>query len=237
MKFRDLMVRSIPYILSVLGGLIIYIMMVRYSTDENFNGLVSNIAASLLAIPLIFLLYEYVNYKLSRSVNEKLAESMTFDVNAIVLRMLKILRKMMNIKNAMSWEMIQRMLRMRAKEIKAAAKITKEDIDQLRAEKKEMNELAYKLARAGILSENQIQIIVQITKEAAHTVNEYEYKGDTAMLAKYIESLLDAIDDWFDAIERESLQLHQQFQLTIEQEARETKSPQRPATGDKSAKA
>jgi len=219
MKFRDFLIRSIPYVLSVLGGLAIYIAMDVYSKNENFNGLVSNVAASLLAIPLVFLLYEYVNYKMSSNVNEKLAESMTFDVNSVVLKILKVLRRMLKSKTPMSWAMIQHMLRMRAKEIREKMKIDKEAIEWLKTDKKDLNELVYKLARAGILSETQIQTIILITKEAAHVVNEWEYKGNTPQVAKYIENLLDAIDDWFDAIERESLQSHQKFQLTIEQEA------------------
>jgi hypothetical protein len=219
MKFRDILLRSIPYLLSVLGGLIIYILMVHYSRDEELNGLISNVAASLLAIPLIFLLYEYVNYKLSSNVNKKLAESMTFDVNSIVLKILKVMRHMLQIKTPISWDMIQRMLHMQSREIRDKAKISKDVIATLKALKKDMNELAYKLARANILSEHQIQIVILITKEAARTVNEYEYKGNTLQLAKYIENLFGAIDDWFDSIERESLQTHQQFQLTIEQEA------------------
>ncbi|MCL2331092.1 MAG: hypothetical protein FWC61_00930 [Proteobacteria bacterium] len=218
MKFKTILLKSIPYVLSVAGGIVVYILSVDNTNDTNLLGLMSNVAASLLAIPLIFLLYEYVNYKISSNVNEKLAESMTFDVNSIVLKLLKDLRIMLNIRQPLNWKTIQKMLRMKAPEIKRAAKITDKDIEFLKAHKKLLNEITYKVARANVLSDRQIQLIIQITKSAAYTVNEWEYKGDTAQIPKYLEALLDAIDNWFDSCERESVRSHQQFQLTVEQE-------------------
>ena len=218
MKAKTVLLKSIPYVLSVAGGVAVYVLSIDSTADQNLLGLMSNVAASLLAIPLIFLLYEYVNYKISSSVNEKLAESMTFDVNSIVLKLLKDLRLMLGIKQPLGWKVIQKMLHMKSAEIKRVAKITDKDIEFLKTHKKMLNEITYKVARANILSERQIQLIIQITKSAAYTVNEWEYKGNTAQIPKYLEALLDALDDWFDAIERESVQSHQQFQLTVEQE-------------------
>jgi len=219
MKFRNLMLKSIPYILSVLGGLVVYIVSVDTISDQNLNGLISNIAASLLAIPLIFILYDYVNWKMSNTLNEKMAESLIFDVNSIVLKALKILRHVLMPKQALSWQMIEKMARMRAREIRKSAKITDADIAAFKSCKKELNELSYKLVRSGILSDQQIQMVISITKELAHIVNEWEYKGNTVEVSKYIENLLDAIDDWFDSVERQAVKSHQQFQLTIGQES------------------
>ena len=213
-----MMLKSVPYVLSILGGVVVYAVSVDIIRDQNLNGLISNIAASLLAIPLIFVLYEYVNYRMSSNINSKMAESLVFDVNSIVLKVLKELRQILMPKAPLNWNMISKMLHMRAQEIRAAAKVKDDNMASLKSYKKDMNELSYKLVRSGILSERQIQMVISITKELAHVVNEWEYKGNTMQLAKYIDSLLDAIDDWFDSCERESLQSHQQFQLTIEQE-------------------
>jgi len=220
MKFKKLLMKSLPYVLSVIGGIIVYIVfVVNVRDDANLNGLMSNVAASLLAIPLIFILYDYVTYKMSSNLDNQLAESMTFDVNAIVLKVLKALRRILAIKKPLSWPVIQSMLRMRAREIRAKMIIDGKDMELLKAHKKDLNELSYKLARARVLSDRQVQIIISMTKHLAHAVNEWEYKGNTSQLAKYMEDLMDGIGDWFDSIERESLQTHQQFQLTIEQEA------------------
>ena len=220
MKFKNFFLKSIPYILSILGGLIVYIVfVVNMRDDQNLNGLMSNVAASLLAIPLIFILYDYVSYKMSNRLNAEMEESLTFDVNSIVLKVLKVMRRMLGIKTAMSWVMLKRMLHYTAHEIKAAAKITDEDIAALKSLKKDLNDLSYKLVQAKILPESQVQLVIAITREMAHTVNEYEYKGkNSARLPGYIENLMDAIDDWFDSLERDSLQNHQQFQLSIEAE-------------------
>ena len=223
MRFRHLMLKSVPYVLSIVGGVVVYAVSVDTIRDQNLNGLISNVAASLLAIPLIFVLYEYVNYKLSSNINDKMAESLIFDVNSVVLKVLKELRQVLTPRSPLGWNVISKMLHMHASEIRAAAKIADKDIALLKAYKKDLNELSYKLVRTCILSDRQIQMVISMTKQLAHVVNEWEYKGNTPQMSKYIESLLVAIDDWFDSCERESLQSHQQFRLTIEKEAKRRK--------------
>lgn len=219
MNLRHAFFKSIPYALSVAGGIALYAVSVDTIQDANLNDLISNIAASLLAIPLIFVLYEYVNYKMSSSLNRQLAESMIFDVNSVILKMIKQMRKMMGVKYPLNWKTLEKMLHARAKELKITKKVSADDIEILRGYKRNMNDLAYKLARAQVLSERQIELVITITKQCAHVVNEWSYKGNSTQLSKYIESLFSAIEDWFDSCEREDLRSHQQFQLTIEQEA------------------
>jgi predicted nucleic acid-binding protein len=194
-------------------------MSITMIEDHNTHGLMNEIAGALLAVPLVFLLYEYVNHRMSSNVNDKMAESLVFDVNSMVLKVLKELRDILMKKSPLSWGMINKMLRMRVNEIRAAARITNQDIALLKTYKKDLNELSYKLVRTNVLSERQIQMVIAITKQLAHVVNEWEYKGKTPQIAEYMEKLLLSIDDWFDSCERESLRSHQQFQLTIEKES------------------
>ncbi len=219
MNMRTFFIKSIPYILSVLGGWVVYILfVVNIHDDANLTGLMSNIAASLLAIPLIFILYDYVNWKMSSRLNEQMAESLGFDVNSIVLKAIKELRSMLMPGARISWSMIEQMLHMRTEEIRKNWKPNDADIATLHTHKKSLNELSYKLVRAGILPERQIQLVISMTKHMAQVVNEYEYRGKSARLIKHFEELLDSIDDWFDSVEREQLASHQQFKLSIEQE-------------------
>lgn len=218
MNFKQFCYRSIPYILSVAGGILVYVLSLDFVHDVNLNGLISNIAASLLAIPLIFILYDYVNWKMSSNLNAQMSESLIFDVNSIVLKVLKELRSILMPGQRISWKMIEKMLHMRWPDIRKISKIKATDIASIKTHKKSMNELSYKLMRAGVLSDRQIELVIAMTKQMAHVVNEYEYKGKTPQLAKHMENLLDSIDDWFDSIEREQLASHQQFQLSIEQE-------------------
>jgi hypothetical protein len=218
MKLKEFLLKSVPYILSVFGGVVVYVMSVDLVHDANLNGLFSNVAASLLAIPLIFVLYDYINWKMSRELHDKMSESLIFDVNSIMLKVIKELRGILKPGQKLTWKLIEQMLRMRSSEIRKNAKIHAEDIATLNTHKKNLNELSYKLLRSGVLHDRQIQQVIAITKQLAHVVNEYEYIGGTPRLAKHFESLLGAIDDWFDSLERESLTSHQQFQLSIEQE-------------------
>jgi len=225
MKFRYLVLKSLPYILSMSAGIIVHAVSISLIKDHSLNNLLNEIAGSLLAIPVVFVIYELVNYKMSSNVNREMAASLMFDVNAIVLKVLKELRYMLMPKSLLNWNMINKMLRMRAREIRAVAQIADKNITQIKAHKKELNDLSYKLVRIGILSERQIEMVIAMTKQMAHVVNEWEFKRNSLQLSKYVENLLEAIDDWFDSCERESLQSQQQFQLTLEQEIQKQKNP------------
>jgi len=217
------MLKSLPYALSMSAGIVVHAVSISLISDHSLNNLLNEIAGSLLAIPVVFVIYEMVNYKMSSNVNKEMSASLTFDVNAIVLKIIKELRYILMPKSSLGWNMINKMLRMRAREIRSVAKISAQNIALLKAHKKDLNELSYKLVRIGILSERQIEMVIAMTKQLAHVVNEWEFKGNSVQLSKYAEGLLEAIDDWFDSCERESLQSHQQFQLTIEQEIQKQK--------------
>ena len=217
------MLKSLPYVLSMSAGIVVHAVSLSLIKDHNLHNLMNEIAGSLLAIPVVFVIYESVNYKMSRNVNREMAASLMFDVNAIVLKVLKELRIMLMPKSLLSWKMINKMLNMRAREIRAVAQVTDKNIAQIKAHKQALNDLSYKLVRIGILSERQIEMVIAMTKQMAHVVNEWEFKKNSAQLSKYVENLLESIDDWFDSCERESLQSHQQFQLTIEQEIQKQK--------------
>ena len=65
MKFnlRDFLLKMIPYVLSIAGGLVLFIVTKDDIHDPSVTDLINNIAASLLSIPLVFLLYDYSNYQ------------------------------------------------------------------------------------------------------------------------------------------------------------------------------
>ena len=62
-KLRNILLKMIPYVLSVAGGLILFIVTKDEVHNPNVTDLINNISASLLSIPLVFLLYDYTNYR------------------------------------------------------------------------------------------------------------------------------------------------------------------------------
>ena len=81
---KNLLLRTIPYLLSVIGGITLFLISLDKVKDPNVSGLIDNIAASLLSIPLVFLLYDYTNYRISKQVNRTLATNITDKVNSLI---------------------------------------------------------------------------------------------------------------------------------------------------------
>ncbi len=70
-KLRNFLLKSIPYLLSIAGGITLYLVTKDEITDPSLADLVTNMAASLLSIPLVFLLYDYSNYRISRQIKRQ----------------------------------------------------------------------------------------------------------------------------------------------------------------------
>ena len=133
---RKIIIKTIPYLLAFAGGIVIYLFSIHQIHDDNLTGLISNVAASLIAIPLMFLLYDYSNYKLNRKLNKTLFEGFSFEINSCVLKLLRTLRQVMGVKKELSWAVIENMLDKKAKDIKNSLKVTAQDIELFKLYKK-----------------------------------------------------------------------------------------------------
>lgn len=216
---KKILYKSVPYVLSIMCGVILFLISDYFIRNQDINGLVINIAASLLAIPIVFLVYNYTEYKTSSKVNKVLAKNLIFEINSFMLKLLTLLRHILSVRDPLNWESIQKMLNQYAKDLKAKLKITRSDVDALRADKEELNELVYK-ADKSLLTNEQILILSELVKAMSHVVNEQKYRANKAALSQHIEHVLSLIEDWFDTNDMDDLRSHEHFQAAIEQKAK-----------------
>ena len=94
MKVGNLLLKSIPYVLSIAGGVFVFDFSQQYLQDPSWIDLSNNVAASLLAIPLVFLFYDYSNYLITRRMTKHQNLKL---VNMLDDCLLKILSQMKNI--------------------------------------------------------------------------------------------------------------------------------------------
>ena len=62
---RIIFLKSLPYLMSIAGGIILYTGAIDNAPNANLQDLVINVSASLLSIPLVFLLYDYTNSRIT----------------------------------------------------------------------------------------------------------------------------------------------------------------------------
>lgn len=131
-KLRNLLLKAIPYILSIVGGVILFKLTENNIKNEDLAGLVTNIAASLLAIPLVFILYDYSNYLVSRRLNKTMADHMTDKLNVILLNLIMIMRQILGIRKNLTFVSLNKMGDLSVSKIMTDLKISPSQIRDLR---------------------------------------------------------------------------------------------------------
>ncbi len=89
---KRLLIKSWPYLTSLISGSVLFFIAV--SLKEDYKGLLINISATLLAIPLLFLIYETAKAFSSRKLNKELFDYAKIQIDrealSIVLQLIKL---------------------------------------------------------------------------------------------------------------------------------------------------
>ena len=187
-----MLLKSIPYVLSIAGGVFVFDFSQDYLHDPNWIDLMNNVAASLLAIPLVFLFYDYSNYLVTLRMNKHQHAKL---INMLDDCLLKILAQMKNIIGLKRIEVPMQDINLNYKKLNLDARY-------LRAIKNQLNgleDILYKSDKISVLDPQHTQILSFIAQELNQILNECKYNNSLREIARYIETTLSIIDDWFYA--------------------------------------
>lgn len=192
MTLINILLKSIPYVLSVSGGVFVFDFSQRYLHSPGWIDLMDNVAASLLAIPLVFLFYDYSNFLVNRRVHKHQHTSI---VNTIDGYLFKVLAQMKNVIGLSHIEIPIQDLNLNYKKLNL-------DKKYIRAIRKQLNlleELLYKSDKIEVLDPQHTQILSFIAQELNQILNECKFHNSPKEIARYIETTMAMIDDWFSA--------------------------------------
>lgn len=192
MRFNNLILKSIPYVLSIAGGVFVFDFSQRYLHDPSWIDLMNNVAASLLAIPLVFLFYDYSNYLVTRRMTRHQHAKM---VSLLDDCLLKILAQMKNIIGLKRIEVPMQDINLNYKKLDLNPKYLRAIRNQLN----NLEDILYKSDKISVLDPQHTQILSFIAQEINQILNECKYNNSAREIARYIETTLTIIDDWFYA--------------------------------------
>lgn len=198
-KLRNILLKMIPYVLSVAGGLILFIVTKDEVHNPNVTDLINNISASLLSIPLVFLLYDYTNYRVSKQLNKTMADSMTDKINIILLNLIMIIRQMLGIRGTLTFASMNKMSNLSQSKIVANLKITQNLANELRTYRDEIDNMIYNGTKPNVLTGAQVQMLTGLVRELSLLINEHSFRRNRRVAAKYIENIIGKIIDWMDS--------------------------------------
>lgn len=201
MKFslRDFLLKTIPYILSIAGGLTLFIITKDDVHDPNVTDLINNIAASLLSIPLVFLLYDYTNYRVSKQLKKTLADSVGDKINVILLRVVIVIRGIIGMRKKLTFMTLNNMSDISISRISSRLKITPLALSELHSLHDQLYDFIYHGANTNVLSVDQIQSLSGLLHEISQLINEHEFRRNRRIAAKYIKNIMGHIADWMDS--------------------------------------
>lgn len=192
MNLMNIFLKTIPYVLSIAGGIFVFDFSQKYLHSPGWIDLADNVAASLLAIPLVFLFYDYSNFLVTRRVHKHQHSVVINTIDAILF---KILTQMKNIIGLPRIEVPMQDLNLNYKKLN----LDKKYIRALRKQLNLLEELLYKSDKIEVLDPQHTQILSFITQELNQILNEYKFNNSPREIARYIETNLAMIDDWFSA--------------------------------------
>lgn len=167
--------------------------------NPNVTDLINNISASLLSIPLVFLLYDYTNYRVSKQLNKTMADSMTDKINIILLNLIMIIRQMLGIRGTLTFASMNKMSNLSQSKIVANLKITQNLANELRTYRDEIDNMIYNWAKPNVLTGAQVQMLTGLVRELSLLINEHSFRRNRRVAAKYIENIIGKIIDWMDS--------------------------------------
>jgi len=197
-NIRTILLKSLPYLMSITGGIILYTGAIDNAPNANLRDLIINVSASLLSIPLVFLLYDYTNSRVNRQMKKHLANSLSDRLNSLILNLVLFLRQILSLRGKMTVSGVNRMLMMRAPEISRRLNLTAKNLDKIREYHNDLDTLLYRNGQGDILTSEQIQILSLLLRDMTRLINENKYRRNRHLSAKYIENMMSQILDWLD---------------------------------------
>lgn len=218
MKFnlRTIFLKTLPYLMSITGGIILYTGAIDNVPNANLRDLIINVSASLLSIPLVFLLYDYTNSRVARQMKKNLANSMSDRLNILMLNIILMLREMMGVRTKLNTENLNRMLIWRAPEISRRLKITTKTNQELREYHSELDTLLYRNGQNEVINPDVFQTLSALSREMTRLINESKFRRNKRLSAKYVEGIMARILDWLDSDSVAALNLQKHISVPIE---------------------
>ena len=209
MNLRTVFLKSVPYLMSIAGGVILYTGAIDNAPNDNLRDLIINVSASLLSIPLVFLLYDYMNYRVSRQMKKSMMNNVTDKLNTVMLNIILTVREALGVRSKLTTENLTRMLIWQAHEITPKLKITPKIAEQFKEYHNDLDTLLFRNGQSNVLNAEQVQILTDVARDMTHLINENKFRKNRHMTAKYIAAIMAKILDWLDSDSVAALNLQQ----------------------------
>ena len=198
-RIRVFALKTLPYMVSVAGGIALFSISMDNVKDPALEALISNISASLLAIPLVFLLYDYTNTRVSRRLQATLRVGIYDKVNIIVLHLILTLRHMLKMRGNVSRASIGGMADFGEKQILHRLNLHTDYVETLHQYYEDLENLVLGYGKENVFSPEQLRLLSDLARNIARIVSTHRLSGNRRAIAQHIKISVQEIIDWLDS--------------------------------------
>lgn len=198
-KIRDFALRSLPYLISIAGGIALFSISLDNVHDPAVEGLISNISASLLAIPLVFLLYDYTTTRVSRQLKKTLVSNLNDKVNTIVLHIVLVLRKILRMRGPVTRANIAAIRKVPESQMTKRMHLRNEYTDMMHEYHEELENLVLGYGKENVLAPEQLRLLSELARDVSRMIEAYRLGVHRRVIAEHIRNIAEEITDWLDS--------------------------------------
>lgn len=184
---------------SVAGGIILFSISKDNVHDPALEGLISNISASLLAIPLVFVLYDYTNSRVSRRLQETLRAGINDKVNTIILHLVLMVRHALQMRGRITRANIDSLGDMSEKQIITRLRVRSDWIDSMHQYYQDLESLVLGYGKEKVFSPEQLRLLTEMARNMSRLVGAHHLGGNKRVIARHLKNICDKISDWLDS--------------------------------------
>ena len=185
--------------LSIAGGITLFVVTKDNVHNASVADLINNIAASLLSIPVVFLLYDYSNYRISKKLNQTMASTMSSRVSSQILGLIILVRQMMGLRGKITLASINKMQNLTHSQIASHLKFSNTQMEALRSYHTNFENLIYQYGKNNMFDTASLQTLSGLSLDVLRLMNEHQFRGNKKAAAKYVSDLISRIVDWLDS--------------------------------------
>lgn len=210
--------KLLPYLISLLGGVVVYIIAeMHIGPETGVYGLVTGVASGLLSIPLIFICYEGVNRICSRRLRRSLFEHLSYEINGVIIDVLGRLKAMLGVAGPLNRETMRELLGMTSEEIRSRLTLSLQHADALEKARDDLlsSVSRHTHAHSDLLTHQETETLLSLSRELGTLVREIRHQSELPEAernldhpSENIRRVLEVVSDWVGECEDEALLNH-----------------------------
>lgn len=212
---KTFLLKILPFLTSIFIGVVLFLIAEHQITDAEVSTLIIGVASGLCGIPIVFIFYQMASDYSERKIRKVVAEHIIFEMNYIIIQLLKDLKAILNFKKEFTKENLYSFLAENKDLQRKKLSFTKNHMHNFAIYKTQILQIVYSNSKLEVIPDIVVHTILSLAKEIGIVSKELEAKNNRRnhLISVSLENLINDIDNWIEFCELEAVTSHHTFTL------------------------